>query len=113
MGLCATALTTTGDDTYSCSVRTRLKVGIDMPSLPPLPPGARESLHIESNTRLLCDLLDTLIAIRMDVGHGPNGVAASPDLGPDQLRGIRLMLDHAITSAKGLLGSIECPPPIE
>ena len=75
--------------------------------------GAGESRPIESNTRLLCDLLDTLIAIRMDVGHGANGVAATPDLGPGQLRGIRLMLDHAITSAKGLLGSIECPPPIE
>lgn len=34
----------------------------------------------EVATRRVCDLLDTLIAIRIDVGHGANGVAASPVL---------------------------------
>ena len=67
----------------------------------------------ESNIRLLCDLLDTLIAIRIDVGHGANGMAASPALDAKQLQGIRLMLGRAIASTKDLLGSAECLPPIE
>jgi hypothetical protein len=47
------------------------------------------------------ELLDTLIAIRMGVGHSANGIAASPTLGPEQMREIRVLLDCAIASAMG------------
>jgi hypothetical protein len=43
------------------------------------------------------ELLDTLIAIRMGVGHSANGIAASPTLGPEQMREIRVLLDCAWT----------------
>ena len=43
--------------------------------------------------RRLGDLLDTLIAIRMDVGHSANGIATSPMLEPKQMHGVRVLLD--------------------
>jgi hypothetical protein len=52
------------------------------------------------------ELLDTLIAIRMGVGQSANGIAASPTLGPEQMREIRVLLDCAIASAKEILDSI-------
>ena len=52
------------------------------------------------------DLLDMLIALRMDVGHSANGIAASPTLGPEQMREVRVLLDCAIVSAKEILDSI-------
>jgi hypothetical protein len=56
-------------------------------------------------TRRLCDLLDTLIAIRIDVGHSANGVAASHTLGPAQMREVRVLLDRAIASTKQMFES--------
>jgi hypothetical protein len=58
------------------------------------------------DARHLGDLLDTLIAIRMDVGHNANGIAASPALGPQQMRELRALLDHAIASTKQVFESI-------
>ena len=55
--------------------------------------------------RHLGDLLDTLIAIRMDVGHSANGIAASPALGAEQIRGVRVLLDSAIASTKEIFDS--------
>ena len=52
------------------------------------------------------DLLDMLIALRMDMGHSANGIAASPTLGPEQMREVRVLLDRAILSAKEILDSI-------
>ena len=60
----------------------------------------------EVATRRVCDLLDTLIAIRIDVGHGANGVAASPILSPEQLHDVRVLLDLAIASTKEIFESV-------
>jgi len=58
-----------------------------------------------TTARHLADLLDTLIAIRMDVGHSANGIAASPALGPEQMRQVRVLLDSAIASTKEIFDS--------
>lgn len=60
----------------------------------------------DAATRRICDLLDTLIAIRIDVGHSANGIAASPTLSAEQMRKVRVLLDHAITTTKEIFGSI-------
>ena len=52
------------------------------------------------------DLLDALVAIRIDVGHSANGIAASPALGLEQMREVRALLDYAIASAKEIFNSI-------
>jgi hypothetical protein len=53
-------------------------------------------------------LLDTLVALRMDLGHDANGIAASPPLGQSQMREIRLTVDGAIRSIKDIIG-LEVP----
>jgi hypothetical protein len=60
----------------------------------------------DAATRRVCDLLDTLIAIRIDVGHSANGVAASPTPGSEQIREVRALLDLAIASTKEIFGSV-------
>ena len=60
----------------------------------------------DTDARRMGDLLDILIAIRMDVGHNANGIAASPTLGPEQMREVRGLLDCAIASAKEIFDSI-------
>jgi hypothetical protein len=60
----------------------------------------------DATTRRVCDLLDTLIAIRIDVGHSANGIAASPTLSAEQMREVRALLDHAIATTKEIFGSI-------
>jgi hypothetical protein len=69
----------------------------------------RSARHTDSVTRDLCALLDTLVALRMDLGHDANGTAASPVPGPSQMREIRLILDGAIVLTKDIIGT-ECPP---
>lgn len=61
-------------------------------------------------TRNICDLLDTLIAIRIDVGHSANGSAASPTLSAEQMREVRALLDRAIATTKEIFGSIHRSP---
>ena len=56
--------------------------------------------------RRLGDILDVLVAIRMDVGHSANGVAASATLLPEQMSEVRLLLAHAIASTKEVFDSI-------
>jgi hypothetical protein len=68
-----------------------------------LPTSSNQS---DTDARRMGDLLDILIALRMEVGHSANGTAASPTLGPEQMREVRLLLDCAITSAKEILDSI-------
>src|SRR5450432_4270153 len=60
----------------------------------------------DTATRRLGDLLDTLIAIRMDIGHSANGIAASPALGPEQMSEVRVLLNHAIGSTREMFDSI-------
>ena len=43
-------------------------------------------------------LLDTLIAIRMDLGQSANGIAASPSLDPAGMQEVRMLLDRAVAS---------------
>jgi hypothetical protein len=77
-----------------------------MSSLPSAGVSPAPSNNTDTAARRLGDLLDTLIAIRMDVGHGANGIAASPAPGPEQLREVRALLDCAIASAKEIFGSL-------
>ena len=67
---------------------------------------ATPSNQRDTDARRMGDLLDLLIALRMDVGHSANGIAASPSLGPEQMREVRVLLDCAILSAKEILDSI-------
>ena len=55
-------------------------------------------------------LLDTLIAIRIDLGHGANGIAASPSLDPAGMQEVRELLDRAIASTKEIFESVYRPP---
>ena len=54
----------------------------------------------DTATQRVGDLLDILIAIRIDVGHSANGVDASPALGPAEMHAVRMLLGDAIASAK-------------
>ena len=65
-----------------------------------------ENLAPSPIARSLGDILDVLIAIRMDVGHSANGVAASPTLLPEQMSEVRLLLARAIASTKEVFDSI-------
>jgi hypothetical protein len=71
-----------------------------MSALPGIGISPALSTRRDTATRRMGDLLDALIAIRMDVGHGANGVAASPALSPAQLKEIRALLDSSVASAK-------------
>ena len=57
-------------------------------------------------TRRLSDLLDILIAVRMDVGQSANEPDASPVLASEKLRVMRVLLDDAIASAKEIFESV-------
>ena len=59
----------------------------------------------DTATQRVGDLLDILIAIRIDVGHSANGVDASPALGPAEMHVVRILLGDAIASAKEILES--------
>ena len=67
-------------------------------------------LDRDSAAYRLGDLLDTLVAIRIDVGHGANGIAASPTLGPAEMQEVRVLLDRAIASAKEIFESVYRSP---
>jgi len=72
--------------------------------------GMGDSSHGDDSTeRQLCDLLDTLVAIRIDLGHDANGIAASPILTPEAMREVRALVADALASTRVLLGSIVCP----
>jgi len=59
----------------------------------------------DAATRRVGDLLDILIAIRIDVGHSANGLDASPVLGPAEMHVVRILLGDAIASAKQIIES--------
>jgi len=61
---------------------------------------------MDAATRRICNLLDTLIAIRIEVGHSANGSAASPTLSAEQMGEVRALLDHAIATTREIFGSI-------
>jgi len=64
----------------------------------------------DSTARRLYDLLDTLVAMRIDFGTNAEGKAAALTLGPAKIAGIRTLLDVAIASTKDIIGSLERPP---
>ena len=59
----------------------------------------------------LYDLLDTLVALRLDVGASAKGLAAETTLGPERIAAVRLLLDRAIESTKDIIGAITRPSP--
>jgi hypothetical protein len=61
--------------------------------------------------RRLCDLLDTLVAMRWDVGTGAKRQAAEVTLDPEKIATIRLLLDHAIDATKMIIGDTTRPMP--
>jgi hypothetical protein len=63
----------------------------------------------DANARRLYDLLDTLVAIRIDFGTNADGQAAEHTLGPAKMEGIRHLLDQAIASTKDIIGALERP----
>jgi hypothetical protein len=58
----------------------------------------------------LYDLLDTLVAMRLDFGGNAGGKAAALALGPEKIEGIQVMLDYAIESTKEIIGKVARPP---
>ena len=65
----------------------------------------------ESTAVRLYDLLDTLVAMRIDFGNNAEGKAAALTLGPEKISGIRALLDIAIASTKDIIGNLERPTP--
>ena len=63
----------------------------------------------DSAARRLYDLLDTLLAMRLDFGTNAEGQAAALTLGPEKIQGIRDMLDQAIASTRVIIGTLERP----
>jgi hypothetical protein len=59
----------------------------------------------------LYDLLDTLVAMRLDVGASPKGLVAETTLGAEKIAAVRLLLDRAIESTKDFIGDITRPSP--
>jgi hypothetical protein len=58
----------------------------------------------------LYDLLDTLVAMRLDFGSNAEAKAAALALGPEKIEEIRAMLDRAIGSKKEIIGEVARPP---
>jgi hypothetical protein len=72
--------------------------------------GISPLLEMDTAAYRLSHLLDTLIAIRMDLGHSANGIAASPSLDPAGMQEVRVLLDRAIASAKEIFESVYRSP---
>jgi hypothetical protein len=73
--------------------------------------GSDRSRQRDSTARRMYDLLDTLVAIRMDFGTNVEGKAAALTLGAEKMEGIRALLDQAIASTKDIIGALDRPPP--
>ena len=73
--------------------------------------GADRPHQRDSAARRLYDLLDTLVAMRLDFGTNAEGKAAALTLGPEKMEGIRKLLDQAIASTKDIIGELDRPPP--
>ena len=66
--------------------------------------------HSKTALRLY-DLLDTLVAMRLDVGTSNKGLVAEATLGPEKIAAVRLLLDRAIDSTKDIIGDLTRPSP--
>lgn len=62
----------------------------------------------EFNTaQRLYELLDTLVAMRMDFGAADNKAQDAEAFGPEKMAGARQMLDAAIASTKVIIGKLD------
>jgi hypothetical protein len=61
----------------------------------------------------LYELLDTLVAMRIDFGNALNKVQDGELFGPEKMASARQMLDVAITSTKLIIGKLERPDEAE
>ena len=59
----------------------------------------------------LYDLLDTLVAMRLDFGTSAKGLVEETTLGPEKIAAMRLLLDRAIESTKDIIGYLTRPTP--
>jgi hypothetical protein len=73
--------------------------------------GADRPHQRDSAARRLYDLVNTLVAMRLEVGTSVEGRAAALTLGPEKMEGIRKLLDQAIASTKDIIGELDRPPP--
>jgi hypothetical protein len=55
----------------------------------------------------LYELLDTLVAMRLDFGNAPNQAQEGEAFGPEKMAGARQMLDAAIASTKLIIGKLD------
>ena len=59
----------------------------------------------------LYDLLDSLVALRLEFATGAEGDEALSPLGRSKVLAVRTVLDTAIHGTKQIIGSIERPKP--
>ena len=57
----------------------------------------------------LYELLDTLVAMRIDFGNAVNAAQKGEAFSPVKMAGAREMLDAAITSTKLIIGKLDRP----
>lgn len=62
-----------------------------------------------SGPRRLYDLLDSLVALRLEVAEGAEGEEALAVLGRAKVCEVQTMLDVAIASTKKIIGEVERP----
>ena len=71
-----------------------------------LPPAVR---HDSVSARNLYELLDILVAMRIDIGEGHNGGGAATGLSAERVQGVRELLDRAILSTRGIIDTLTRP----
>ena len=69
-----------------------------------------ERVHDDSVDRRLYQLLDTLLAMRIDFGHEVAAQAGAEPPDPQRMQDIRTLLDVAIASTKEIIGAVARPP---
>ena len=62
-----------------------------------------------SGARRLYELLDSLIALRIEFAEGTEGDKALVDLGRGKAHAVRTIMDTAITSTKRIIGEMPRP----
>lgn len=70
------------------------------------PPPVR---HDSASARNLYDLLDTLVAIRLDVDEGAHSAGMATGLSAEETQGVRKLLDRAIASTKNIIEDLTRP----
>lgn len=63
-----------------------------------------------SGSRRLYDLLDTLVALRLEYADGVNGEVAPAGIEANALHEVRASLDRVIADVKRIVNQLEPPP---